>query len=456
MKQKKQLLSFVALEICGVSLLSAPQAASASPVPYVAPPYTCVTNYYVDPNGKDTNNGSAGAPWKTVSGAVNKLSTGASHPGVCVNVNPGTYTESIYLGNLNGGWDGPQGYLVFRSSALHAATLQEPYANIWSKHNVTVSRSRYVIFDGFTVVGYTVPYAGVDGLLAMESHHVKFLNNIVHDIGGSGIGSVYSDYVYVQGNTVYNTACCNTSGTSAIDYWAPVAVDSNPGYHNVISSNIIYNNSEGSDGRSPHTEGHGIMLDAFRLGPAGSYPGYTLIENNLSYNNGGAGINLYYTNNVIIHDNTVHHNWRDRLMGYNGGDITVLNSSHVIGVNNIAVTDITTNSKLLSIWDQTWDHTNTGNVWANNLAFNGNSGQPSVSTFNVYGMGTAIIAANGNILGKNPLFVNPAGSNFTLQAGSPAIGRGTPASGVPVLDLAGHRRSTTIIDMGAFAYNVLP
>jgi parallel beta-helix repeat protein len=463
-------LSLLAPAFCGLCCLSVPQMALAqaasywgingatTPPPHVAPPYICVTNYYVAPNGSDSNSGTSAAPWQTVSGAITHLSTGTAHPGVCVNVNPGTYVQSLYLSGVNGGWDGPHGYLVFRSSVLHAATLQEPYANIWtSQGNVAVQNSQFVIFDGFDVRGFPqVPYAGAYGLEAMNSHHIKFLNNIVHDLGGFGIGSIHSDYIYTQGNVIYGTSCCGSTGASAVAYWEPVAVDTNAGFHNVISSNIIYNNSEGVDGRKYHTEGHGISLDSFRLGPAGNYPAATLIENNLVYSNGGIGINVYYSDNATVRNNTVFDNLRDPLFSYSSGDIAAINSSHLVGVNNIIVTNITTNSKILSIWDQTWDHTNIGNVWANNLTFNGNPGQPSVSTFNVYGLGTAITAANGNILGSDPLFVNAPAGGFTLQNASPAIGHGRATYGVPALDLAGNVRSSTAVDIGAFAFNILP
>lgn len=283
--------------------------------PFTASPYTCVTNYYVAPDGSDSNSGTSAAPWKTLSRAVISLSKNSSNGGVCVNVAPGTYTESLYLYNVNGSSDAATGYLVFRSSTLRAATIQEPFANIATNNgNVIIQNSRYLVFDGFNVIGYPyIPNAGAHALFAQNSHHIKFLNNIVHDVGGVGIASIHSDYVHVQGNIVYDTACCNPSGVSAIDYFEPVATDANPGFHNIISGNIVFNNSEGANGRSPHTEGHGIMLDRFRFGPAGNYPAATLIENNLVYGNGGAGISLWYSNNVTLRNNTVYNNWRDPL-----------------------------------------------------------------------------------------------------------------------------------------------
>lgn len=431
---------------------------TTNPLPHMAPPYTCSINYYVAPNGSDSNAGTSAAPWQTISQAIAALSNGSPHPGVCVNIAPGTYTEGLYLSNLNGGWDAPSGYLVFRSTSLHGATLQEPYANIADYPNVSIQYSRFVIFDGFEVRGYpNIPKSGAHALLAVYSHHIKWINNIIHDVGGGGIISSYSDYIYAQANVIYNTSCCYIHGASAISDWDAVAVDTKPGFHNVFSNNIIFNNSEGADGRSPHTEGHGIALDTLRLGPAGSYPAATLIENNLIYGNGGAGIILFYSNYATIRNNTVVGNYRDPLNVYNVGDIAVLNSSYVIGVNNLVVTNATTpNPKLISIQDLTWDHTNIGNVWANNLTFNGNPGDPSVGDYAKYGLGNPVTAANGNVLGADPRFAGAPAQDFTLQNGSPAAGSATAAYGMPALDLAGNVRAASSPDIGAFAFNIVP
>jgi parallel beta-helix repeat protein len=430
---------------------------STKPIPYAAPSYICRTDYFVAPNGNDANSGSAAAPWQTLSHAISVLSNGKAEGGVCVNAAPGTYIESVRLSELNGSSDSPAGYLVFRSSMLHGATLQEPYTSVGTyKSTVDIENSHFVIFDGFNVIGYpSIPFAGEHGFYAINSHHIRFLNNIVHDVGGGGIVTAYSDYVEVRGNVIHGTSCCNRFGANSISDWEPVAIDTRPGFHNVFSGNIIFGNSEGPDGKFPHTEGHGIIIDRAREGPSGSYPAATLVENNLIYNNGGAGIAVFISNNVVVRNNTVFNNGRDPLGGYVGGEICVLNSSYAVVVNNIAVANPTTNPNLIAIHDQTWDHTNIGNVWANNLTFNGSPGDPSAGRYAEYGLGTPITAAKGNILGADPLFVNAPAAGFALQPLSPAVGKGTSAYGVPSVDLSGNRRSSTI-DIGAFAFHIIP
>jgi hypothetical protein len=60
-------------------------------------------------------------------------------------------------------------------------------------------------------------------------------------------------------------------------------------------------------------------------------------------------------------------------------------------------------------------------VWENNLTFNGTPGQPS---FKTDGGNNAPLAAGGNLLGVNPLFLNAGAFDFRLSPDSPAFGLG--------------------------------
>ena len=48
------------------------------------------TVYYIDPSGKNTNNGSSGSPWNTLSYACSKVTAA----GDIIHVNAGSYTET--------------------------------------------------------------------------------------------------------------------------------------------------------------------------------------------------------------------------------------------------------------------------------------------------------------------------------------------------------------------------
>jgi PKD repeat protein len=82
-------------------------------------------------------------------------------------------------------------------------------------------------------------------------------------------------------------------------------------------------------------------------------------------------------------------------------------------------------------------------IW-NNVLYAPNQTSPAIAS------GPAGQDLRGNLLNVNPLFVNSGSLDFSLQAGSPAIGVGVPA---PVLfDYVGQIRSLTLPDAGAFEF----
>jgi hypothetical protein len=76
---------------------------------------------------------------------------------------------------------------------------------------------------------------------------------------------------------------------------------------------------------------------------------------------------------------------------------------------------------------------------------NGTSGQASVKTDGGNAMPSA---ANGNMLGVDPKFVQP-GVDFHLQSGSPAVDAGASAYGLGTTDLNGHTLASGAVDIGA-------
>ncbi len=152
-----------------------------------------------------------------------------------------------------------------------------------------------------------------------------------------------------------------------------------------------------------------------------------------------------------MRNNTAMHNNQDLLnTGTWRGELSNSASSNNTWVNNIAVADPSIQKNNTAI-----DNTSTGGyvnkniVWSNNLTFNGTAGQASVRTDGGNAMPTA---ANGNKLGVDPLLVNPAGDDYHLRPGSPAINAGTNSFGLGVVDLDGGARSIGTVDIGADEY----
>jgi parallel beta-helix repeat protein len=428
--------------------------------PFVQSHYISKINYYVsDTKGSDTNAGTIRAPWKTITHAIAALSDGADHGGVCVNVEPGVYTGTFTLDEkIHGSNDAPAGYLVFRSTTPRQAKIMQPDSG---SDAIVISYSHHIIIDGFEVAGCARPGCRGSGVKLINTDHIQVLNCMLHDVAAAGIGGIFSDHFTVRGNIVYRA--CGFLGpdiaTSAISFYEPVARDSTPGFHNFISNNICFDNSELQNGRPAHSEGHGIICDDFldqqKNNGVGPYKQKTLVENNLLFDNGGAGINIFYSDYITVRNNTAYHNVQDPLINYSLGDISVYGSSYDTVVNNIGVATVTPGKQTPALNDVWTDAPNIGNVWKNNLAFDGVPGDNSVSIGTlpatttggqvertvqaaVSNGGTPITAANNNILGKDPQFVSASTGNYMLRPNSPARLGGTTDYGSPAFGLGGY------------------
>jgi hypothetical protein len=450
--------------------------------PYIQPFYTCVTNYYVSKTGSDTNNGSSGSPWYSISTAINFLTAqGGTLGGVCVNVGPGTYTESVYADTLSGSADTPTGYFVLRSTTPHGATIELPPGSVDYTQGIWFLNASYFVVDGFVLAGNNAA-PDIDGTgvstagsstTQCTSHHIRIYNNIAYGWGGGGIGTQMEDYFDVEGNVVYNNSNTSIWGTSALGAYEPVALDTGTWsastmdsasvqYHQIFRYNVAYNNAEVNIGANTHYDGNGISLDT--LNPNGSdYNGYaqqTLIDSNLSFDNGGGGIveGGYGASYLTVRNNTAFNNYIDAQNPSTGhGDISLAGfvSSHDnIIVNNIGVNDPNAepdNYALIDVGVGSAADENINEKWDNNLSFDGTPGQASIYVSNTT---ATITAANGNLLGTNPLFANYLSGNYAPQSTSPVIGAGTTAYGVAAIDLAGNPRTTSgAVDIGAYQYS---
>jgi hypothetical protein len=198
------------------------------------------------------------------------------------------------------------------------------------------------------------------------------------------------------------------------------------------------------------TDGNGIILDDwgwFQDDPdtGYEYPFGALIEDNLTYLNGGKGIQCYCVQaETIVRNNTSWHNNRDgnQIPATYRGDITTQASiADVVKiVNNVSVCDRTFDSNIHAIGVYDGDA-----ILASNITWNGVDSDDAVTAFN-----STITDAGGNQFGVDPQFTDPAGGDFHLLAGSPAVDAGTDAYGFSTSDIEGEARSSSTINLGAF------
>lgn len=165
-------------------------------------------------------------------------------------------------------------------------------------------------------------------------HHYVLSNLVVRNFGTGGINMIDTDYYTIENSEVYNNSWYSPYGGSGISQLGGRDFDQASGYHNIIRNNRVYNNKclVRVYYLDLFSDGNGIILDSLR-----DYAGATLVENNLSYNNGGAGIHVFRSHKAridIVH-NTV---WRNQQM-WRLYDIGVHDATNVSILNNIVVAD---------------------------------------------------------------------------------------------------------------------
>lgn len=390
-----------------------------------------MTTYYVSTTGSNSNNGGSGSPWKTISYAVaQNLKAGDE-----VIVRDGTYNEAVSITKSGSA----AGYITVKAEHPGEALIRPPAGYGYS---VNVG-GNYVIVDGFDIKGPTVEGHGVQ---VNYTHHVKILNNIVHDSGASGIQFNWSDFITIEGNETYNNAKLGWfSGISIYENRAVSGTGDTSEFRTIVRNNISHDNFQTT---GLYTDGNGIIIDDFNSTHDTSHPGYTfktLVEGNVVYDNGGKGIAVHWSNYVTARNNTAYHNNTDNKNTATWrGEFSQQDSAHNIWVNNVAVANTATNSNNTAIG---FYGNNSDTQWVNNITYNGTAGQPSINV-----QGGNSISSSTNKLGVNPQFVDPANGDFHLKAGSPGIDSGTGAYGLAGTDNDGNDRTVGTVDIGAYEY----
>lgn len=385
---------------------------------------------YVSTTGRDTGDGSAANPFRTINHAASTV-----NPGDEIIVRPGTYTETIDVNR--GGTAGAE--VTIRSEIPGAALIRPPEG----AHNTITINANHVTIQGFDIKG-----GGGDGIEANNVHHITIRGNTVHDSGESGIQFNQSEFILVEGNETFGNASSGWySGISIYQCRNITGDTTTPGFRTIVRDNISYDNATKT---GEHTDGNGIIIDDFQSTQTAGHPNYTyptLVENNIVYQNGGKGIQVVWSDHVTVRNNTAWHNNQDPLnTGTWRGEVSNSQGSNNVWVNNIAVADPSINPN-----NTAFDNTSYGGyvnivTWANNIGFNGIPGEVSLKTDG----GNAIPdAASGNRHGVDPGFAGPPG-NFTLGNTSIAINAGTTQYGIGMGDLDGGPRAIDGVDIGAY------
>jgi hypothetical protein len=295
---------------------------------------------FASPSGNDGNSGTSPSAPKSFFGAAN-----ATQPGSVLCLLGGTYNLSSSFTPPNSG--SPSAWIVYKnydSTPVNFVFTGPPNANsifrITNGGSFPSGGPAYLEFRGLDLNGQG---NSGDAFWCGGTHHLRFISNTMHDTGGSGVASRDCDYLTADHNLIYHNGYMPSSTsvpqwygwTSGISFNSDQWFDSYPGFHNIISNNIVVGEFDSS---SNHTDGNGIILDL----SSGSYDPSTantppaLIVNNVVYGNGGRCILGYVVTNFWFVNNTCFKNDLDTLEN-NFGSFTAADSHDGYMSNNIAV-----------------------------------------------------------------------------------------------------------------------
>lgn len=412
------------------------------------PADTQAREYYVSPTG---NNSSSGYTLNEAFASIDHAADMAN-PGDIIRVADGSYNEEVSI-DRSGTADN---WITFKAIKKHGAKVYNNHSNAFTV------RGNYIVIDGFELVASSTYGSGI---APMEGHHhISAINNYVHDCGESGFGSTDSDYLVVENNIFARNGLRMPHCGSGISLYGGFKFDSKPEFHNIIKNNMCYGNDNGP--QTAQTDGNGIIIDDFQATQShhnfsivalNAYNSIkTLVEGNLCFNNGGAGIQIFRSNSVTVRNNTCYNNntrndkrtWR--------GEISISNASNTNVANNIAVCNtgmgfVNSRHNTGLFIGQFDGYTCRNIIWANNQTYD--TADPKSKAY-VKRDGAEIASFFDNLLGCDPLFVNPskdpAVADFRLQSASSAINSGLGGQSTEAMDFGGKNRVVKVIDRGAY------
>jgi parallel beta-helix repeat protein len=388
--------------------------------------------YYVDiARGNDANNGrSEKLAFKTINKANERINAGDT-----IYVKNGIYSENITV-KQSGTANNPISFQAFPGHKPFVKGTQDGTFKIEGNH---------IKIIGFKITS-TLDGSGIH--VGSGNHHTQIFKNEIHDSGCGGVSGQETDYLQIESNIIYRNAFRSPFLCSGISIYQAVPFDSKPGFHNIIRGNTSFaNENKRAKEDGTVTDGNGIIIDDFRHTQGQKqlpkYTAATLVENNIVFDNGGRGIHVFQSDNVVVRNNTSFKNLKSsNLHGTTNGELSAFFSSNVRFYNNIAYG--ANSSKKTLVNDYSSD-----NVWDYNLSYNG-------TIFFGLGKSSGTLGKH-NLINVSPLFINPAiainQANFRLQANSPAINAGTSSSAAP-FDITGKLRPAGIKhDLGAYEMN---
>jgi hypothetical protein len=318
-------------------------------------------------------------------------------------------------------------------------------------------------------------YSDTRGMYLTDVHHVDIIGNDIQQMPGGGLRVARGEYVNIIDNEVAYNSLRSYTGTHGLVVTlaqSAISAGSDPNDDDTYRIKILrnrvhhnYNEVYSYDAKKTAItaridEGKGISLQRNEAASWNNSNARFLVANNLSYWNGFSGVHTNQGKHMDFINNTCYLNSYtntetyinppvgvgydpfsdyDPYAGYlpSGSNIGISaqSSEDIVIKNNISVIDGDLGRFAIST-DATNGVDDDGNpmVVENNLIFIGDAGQ--LANFRE---DSDITAVDENTIVADPQFTDALADDFSLLAGSPAIGHADPAV-APAVDFSGFTR----------------
>jgi hypothetical protein len=400
--------------------------------------------YYVDgqnTGASDANDGTEISPWKTIQKAADTV-----QPGDQVLVKAGTYDERVEVSS--GGAEGQ--YVIFKSVVSRTAKVSHGFA-IYAD---------YVRIEGFDI---THDQGGwLQNGIWLAGNHAAIVDNYIHDVPGAAISPSWAsdgwNHILVSGNWIYG--CSSGLAASGFDWLVEnndverlIYTDGDSDYSRVFGRSITFrgnhfHGSRESEIGPAHVDGWQTFSNN------GEFATDILIENNIveDFHQGamleGAGLGtITFRNNLFI-TRTWGGAWGLCIGDAPNAAVVAQNNTFKVLYHGMGMrSSVDAPGGTLSAWNNIIYNSESA-YWGENVLVEGSNNLIFLEP------GRTVDPADypGDVVNKDPLFIDPASGDYHLKAGSPAIDAGMDLSEVD-RDLDGGARPINgKWDIGAYEY----